>query len=301
MKRKPLIAVAAALMLGAAIAVAQNDFSKVEYKDTEVAPGIHMLVGAGGNIGVLAGDDGVLLIDDQFAEMGDKLKAAVGKISDKPVRFVINTHWHGDHTGGNEKLAAAGAVIVGQDHVRSRMMVDYKNPLFGWEAKASPAGALPVLTFSDSATLHFDGQDLMCFYTPNAHTDSDAMVWLPKANVLHMGDCVFIDRYPIIDVGSGGTLDGMIAAQEKALKLIGPDTKVINGHGKLASRADVQASHDMLVQVRDRVKKLVAEKKTVDEIIAAKPLADFDATWGKGYITPELILKVAYADLSQKH
>lgn len=300
MQRKPLIAVAAALVLGAAIAVAQNDLSKIEYKDTELVPGLHTLVGAGGTIGVLAGDDGVLLIDDQFEEMSDKLKAAVGKISGRPVRFVLNTHWHGDHTGGNEKLAAAGAVIVAQDHVRARMSVDYKNPIFGWESKASPASALPVITFSDSATFHMNGQDVLCFYTPNAHTDGDVMVWFPKANVLHMGDCLFNGMYPIIDVGTGGTLGGMIAAQERALKLIGPDTKVINGHGKLATRADVQAAHDMLVQVRDRVKKLVAKKMTLEQVLAAKPTADLDATWAKGFVKPELFLKSAYADLSRK-
>jgi glyoxylase-like metal-dependent hydrolase (beta-lactamase superfamily II) len=178
-------------------------------------------------------------------------------------------------------------------------MVDYKNQIFGSESKASPAIALPVITFSDSATFHVDGQEMVCFHVANAHTDGDVMVWFPGANVLHMGDCLFNGMYPIVDVGTGGTLSGMVAAQEKALKLIGPDTKVIPGHGKLATRADVQAAHDMLVQVRDRVKKLLAQKKNVDQIIAAHPLADLDSIWGKR-ITPELILKTAVADLGRK-
>jgi glyoxylase-like metal-dependent hydrolase (beta-lactamase superfamily II) len=300
MPRKQIFAVLAAIALGATIAIAQNSFSKVEIKDTELAPGVHMLVGAGGAIGVLAGPDGVVLIDDQYAELSDKIKAAVAKISDRPLRFVINTHWHGDHSGGNANMAAVGAVIIAQDHVRGRMMVDYKNPIFGWEAKASPAVALPIITFSDSLSFHLNGQDVLCFFVPNAHTDGDVMVWLPKANVLHMGDCLFNGMYPIVDVGTGGTFSGMIAAQEKALSLIGPDTKVINGHGKLATRADVQASHDMLVTLRDRVKKMLAEKKTLDQILAAHAIADLDSTWGKGFITPELVLKSAVADLGRK-
>ena len=280
MPRKQLLAVLAAIVLGAAVAIAQRDMSKVEIADTELAPGIHMLVGAGGNLGVLAGPDGVVLIDDQYAEISDKIKAAVARISDKPLRFVLNTHWHGDHVGGNENMAAAGAVIVAQDHVRPRMMVDYKNPIFGWESKASLGSALPIITFSDSVSFHLNGQDVLCFYVPNAHTDGDVMVWFPEANVLHMGDCLFNAMYPVVDVGTGGTLSGMIAAQERALKLIGPDTKVIPGHGKLAMRADVQASHDMLIVVRDRVKKLLAQKKTVDETVAALVKAAGDAKFG---------------------
>jgi cyclase len=300
MSRKLVLSVLGAVLLGATVAIAQRDLSKIQLVDTELAPGIHMLVGAGGNIGVLAGPDGTVLIDDQFAEMSDKLKAAVAKISDRPIRFVLNTHWHGDHTGGNEILANAGVTIVAHDNVPKRMSVDYKNPVFGWEAKASPAAALPVLTFNESATFHLDGQDMVCMHAPNAHTDGDVMVWFPKANVMHMGDCLFTGMYPIIDVGSGGSLQGMIAAQEKALKLIGADTKVIPGHGKLGTRVDVQDAHNLLVQVRARVKQLMDDGKTFDQILAAKPLADLQEKWGKGFVTDTLMLKSAVADLQRR-
>ena len=301
MFRRPVFVIVAALVLGAAAAViAQNDMSKVEIKTTDVAPGIAMLKGAGGNIGVLSGPDGVVLIDDQFAPLSDKIKAAVAKISDKPLRFILNTHWHGDHSGGNENFAKMGVSIIAQDNSRARMMVPYSNPVFGWKADPSPAIALPVITFNDSLSFHLDGQDVTCFHVKNAHTDGDVMVWFPQANVFHAGDCLFIGQFPIIDVGSGGTLDGMIAAAEKIMAVVKPDTKIISGHSPICTRDDVQGAHDMLVDVRGRVKKLLAQGQTLDQIIAAKPLADLQDKWGKGYVTADIMLKQAVYDLSRK-
>jgi len=301
MLRRPVIMIAAAIALGAAAAVvAQNDMSKVEIKTTDVAPGIAMLKGAGGNIGVFSGPDGVVLVDDQYAPLSDKIKAAVTKISDKPLRYILNTHWHGDHTGGNENFARMGVTIIAQDNARARMMVPYSNPVLGWKADPSPTIALPVISFNDSLSFHLNGQDVACFHVRNAHTDGDVMVWFPQANVFHAGDCLFTGQYPIIDVGSGGTLDGMIAALEKILVIVKPDTKIISGHSPIATKDDVQGAHDMLVDVRGRVKKLLASGQTLEQIQAAKPLADLEGKWGKGYITADLMLKTAVYDLSRK-
>jgi cyclase len=300
MFRRPLAVIVVAVALGAAAAVAQQDMSKVEITSQQVGPQVWMLKGAGGNIGVFAGPDGVVLIDDQFAPLSEKIRAAVAKISEKPIRFVINTHWHGDHSGGNENFAAAGAAIVAQDNVRTRMSVPYSNPVFGWKADASPAGALPILTFPDSLSFHLNGEDVVCFHVANAHTDGDVVVWFPKENILHAGDVVFTHQFPIIDVGTGGTLAGMIAAQERILRLVGPATKVISGHSPVATRAEVQAAHDMLAQVRDRVAKDLRKKETLEQIQAAKPLADLEESWGKGYVKSDIMVKTAVLDLERK-
>ncbi len=290
-----------ALAAGAATAVlAQRDFSQVEIKTSRVAEGIWMLEGAGGNIGVCAGADGALLIDDQFAPLTEKIKTAVAALSDQPIRFVLNTHWHGDHTGGNENMANAGALIVAHDNVRKRMSTEQINAVSKRVTPPSPGKALPVTTFNDSLTFHLNGRDLVCFHVAPAHTDGDVIVWFPRENVVHMGDCLFNGIYPVIDLAAGGSIDGMIAANDRMLKVVGPDTRVIPGHGPLASREDVKSFRDMLATVRDRVGKLVAAKKSLDEVRAAKPTADLDAKWGGGFMKPETFVEVVYTDLSRK-
>jgi glyoxylase-like metal-dependent hydrolase (beta-lactamase superfamily II) len=246
---------------------------------------------------VVAGPEGILLIDDQFAELNAKIRDAVSKLNGEPIRFVLNTHWHGDHTGGNEMFAKAGATVVAHENARRIMTTAHKNELFGWSNEASPPRALPVVTFDDSVRFHVNDQEIICFHVPHAHTDGDVMVWMPKSNVLHMGDCLFNGNYPILDLSSGGSLDGMIAAAERALRTVRDDTKIIPGHGPLATKADLQAYRDMLVQSRDRVRKLVGEKKTLDQIVAAKPLADLDEKWGKGGMKPDMWLKVLHTDM----
>ena len=270
-----------ALLAGAAAALAQQrDFSKVEIKPTKVADGVWMLEGAGGNIGVCGGADGVLMIDDQFAPLSEKIKAAIAALDPHPIRLILNTHRHGDHVGGNENFANLGATIVAHDNVRLRMSRDQVNPFSGDTTKASPPKALPLVTFNDSLTFHLNGQTITVFHVAPAHTDGDVVVWFRERNVVHTGDCLFNGRYPVIDYAAGGSVEGMIAASERLLAAFGPDTKFIPGHGPLATRADVQAFHDMLVTVRDRIRPLVLQKKTVAEIQAAKPLADLDAKWG---------------------
>jgi len=292
------VLVSLALLLGAAAALAQRDFSKVEIKPTKLADGLYMMTGAGGNLGVCAGPDGTLLIDDQFAELHDRIKAAIAAVSPTPVRFVFNTHFHGDHTGGNEAFGNAGAVIVAHDNVYRRLSVDFRNPVSGRETKAAPPRALPIVTFNDSATFHLNGHTAVVFHVANAHTDGDAIVWFPDANVLHAGDCLFNGMYPVIDAGAGGTLDGMITANDRILSIVKADTRIIPGHGPLATRADVEAFRDMLKEARTKIAPLVKKKKSLQEILAARPLAPLDAKWGQGSMKSDPFIGAVVAGMN---
>ena len=276
--RKTLVLAA---LLFALPAAAQQDWSKVEIKAEKVADGLWMLTGAGGNIGVSAGPDGVFLVDDQYAPLSDKIRAAVAAISDKPIRFVLNTHAHGDHVGGNESLGKAGAVLVAHENVRRRMSVEQFNKYFNRTTAAYPAAALPLVTFAESVSFHVNGDDVDAVHMPPAHTDGDVIVFFRKANVIHAGDLLFNGRYPICDIASGGAVEGMIGAAERLLAAGDERTKYIPGHGPLASKADVKAYRDMLVASRDAIVPLVKAGKTLDEIKAAKPTAALDEKWGK--------------------
>jgi len=244
-----------------------------------VAPGIYMLTGRGGNIGVSVGTDGAAIIDDKFADNAPNIRAAIALLSPKPVSFVINTHLHGDHTGGNESFGNAGAVIIAQENVRKRLSVDFVNPSNGQTIPARPRAALPVITFEDSATLHFNDDDLEFTHLPNAHTETDIAVRFRKANVVHMGDC-FTGGFPFIDGNTGGTLDGLIRAHEQVLPTIDDKTILIRGHGPLGNKSELQAYHDMLVIVRDRIAKLVKAGKSQDDVLAARPTKDFEEKYG---------------------
>jgi glyoxylase-like metal-dependent hydrolase (beta-lactamase superfamily II) len=271
-----------AVSLAAGVARAQMpDPAKVEIKTHAVAGSVSMLEGAGGNIGVSAGDDGVFIIDDQFAPLAPKIKAAIAKISPKPLRFVFNTHWHGDHTGSNETLAGSGALIVAHDNVRKRMSVDQVIEAFGGrKVPASPPKALPVVTFNDEVTFHLNGDEIHVFHVASAHTDGDAIVHFKRANVVHMGDTFINGTFPVVDYSSGGTIDGLIAAQERVLALVDGDTKIIPGHGPLGDRAALQKTHDLTKEWRDAVAKASAGK-TLEQTLALKPLAKWDAQYSK--------------------
>jgi len=279
-----------------AFAKPQDDSAKETH--IEIIPirdGIYMLTGQGGNIGLSIGTDGVFMIDDQFAPLTAKIKAAIATLSDQPIRFVMNTHWHFDHTGGNENLGREGVVIVAHDHVRERMSHDNFITAFNKKIPASPDIALPAVTFNDRMTFHVNQRTIHISHHRNAHTDGDSIVVFKKANVIHTGDIFFNGLYPFIDASSHGSINGMIKTVEHILSLANAQTKIIPGHGPLANKADLATYRDMLITVRKRMQTLIDQGKTLDEIIAIKPNQDFDATWGTGFLNPEAFLSVLYS------
>jgi cyclase len=294
MKNRLLCALALTI---AAPAAAQQDMSKVEIKAQQLAPGVAVLFGSGGNIGVSYGEDGTILIDDQFAPLTQKIQAAVAGLGAQPVKFLINTHWHGDHSGGNENLGKAGAVIMAHDNVRVRMASDQKTR-FG-EVKASPKVALPVVTYADGLKLHLNGEEVRVIAVAPAHTDGDSIIHWSKSNVLHMGDLFFHKMsFPFIDTGSGGNVRGVIAAAAKALVLADDQTKIIPGHGEIATKADLQAYHDMLVSIVAKVEAAIKEGKTLDEIKAGRPADGFGVN-PKGFITADAFVETVYNGLKE--
>jgi len=289
---------AALLWLAALPALAQQqDFSKVEVKAEKLVDGIYVLTGAGGNIGLSVGRSGTFVIDDQYAPLTDRILAAIRAITPDPVRFVVNTHWHGDHTGGNENMGRAGALLVAHENVRRRMGAEQFNALFDRKTPPSPEGALPVVTFTDAITLHWNGDEIRVYHVPPAHTDTDSIVHFVKADVVHMGDVFFNGSYPFIDASSGGRVDGVIEAADRALAGTGAATRFIPGHGPAGTRADLQAYRDTLKTLRDRIAKLKAEGKSRDQAIAAKPTADHDAKWGTGFMKGDTFTGIVYDTL----
>jgi cyclase len=295
-----LAAAAAAVAALCPPASAQPDLSQVEIETVNVAPGLYMLRGAGGNIGLSVGEDGAFLIDDQYAPLTPKIKAAIAKLTPKAVRFVVNTHWHDDHTGGNENLGEAGAIIVAHDNVRTRMTADQFVEALDRHVPAFPKAALPVITFPDSVTFHWNGEEMHVFHVAPAHTDGDSIIHFRKADAVHMGDVYFAGIYPFIDASSGGRIDGVIAAADRVLAMVGDDTKIIPGHGPLSNKAGLREYRDMLSTVRDRVKAMVDAGESRDAVVAAKPTAEFDAKWGGGFLKPDPWVAIVYSTLAPK-
>ncbi|HET7316629.1 MAG TPA: MBL fold metallo-hydrolase [Sphingomicrobium sp.] len=266
----------------------------MEIKVEKLAPGVAVLFGAGGNIGVSYGEDGNVIIDDQFAPLSDRIVAAIHTLDPDPVKFVINTHWHGDHTGGNANFGRAGAVIIAQDNVRARLATEQL--LKGETIPASPKEALPVITYSDGVTVHLNGDDLRVIHVDNAHTDGDSLIRWTKADVLHMGDTFWNgDTFPFIDLESGGSIDGMIAATAKGIALADADTKIIPGHGTVGTRADLIAFRAMLVDIRDKVAAGIKAGKTLEQIQASKPTASYGMP--DGFIKPDQFVETVYKSL----
>ena len=268
--------------------------SEIKITTINVNNGVYMLMGQGGNIGLSVGEDGVFMIDDQFAPLSAKIKAAISKISKKPLKFVINTHWHFDHTGGNENFGKDGAIIVSHNNVRKRMSKEGFITAFNKTIPAAPKVALPIITFNDEINFYFNNEEIEVLHQKNAHTDGDSIIFFKSSNVVHTGDIYFNGFYPFIDSSSQGSMNGIITSVNYILSRINDETKIIPGHGKLSNKKELISYRDTLIILRDRMQALIKEGKSIDEIIAMKPNADLDETWGKGFLNPETFLKILY-------
>jgi glyoxylase-like metal-dependent hydrolase (beta-lactamase superfamily II) len=300
MKRVLAAAALAAFSFAPAFAQPRVDYSKLEIKTTDFGHGVYLLGWQGGDSLILVGDDGVLLVDTSVAAMGDKIRAAIAKVSDKPIRIIVNTHAHADHFGANEALAKGGAVIVGHENLRARMAKGQYLAAFNQTIPPSPPAALPTATYTDALTLHFDGETVELFHVPNAHTDNDTLVHFKRADVIHASGTFGGDgAYPFFDTSSGGSLAGMIAAEGKMLSLADDKTRIMADEGEPASTASLKATHDMLVALRARVQRLIDEGKSEDEAVAAKPVQGLGDPWehASGFLTPDVFTRMAYQSL----
>ena len=286
--------VVTALLLAANVGLAQGDFSQVKIKITKVAGTVYMLEGSGGNIGVSVGEDGIVLVDDQFAPLAPKIREALKTITDKPIKFVLNTHFHGDHTGGNVQFSA-DAPIIAHENVRKRLQEG--GTVAGGEVKPAPKEALPVITFNDRATIHVNGEDIRAIHFPNGHTDGDSIIFFPQSNVVHMGDDFVTYGFPFVDVGSGGSVSGIIAGLEKVLEMTPPDVKIIPGHGPLSTPADARKFLEMLKGTRELVAQALKQGKSTDQMKQEKLLAQYE-NLGKGFIKTDAWIDVLYADFT---
>lgn len=300
MNIRRLLVLGGAFFLLVALGFAQDeDFSKVQIKVTKVAGSVYMLEGSGGNIGASVDDDGIVIVDDQYAPLADKIQTALKGITDKPVRFVINTHYHGDHTGGNEYFQKQ-APIIAHDNVRKRLEEGGKGGNGGSissDHKPAAKGALPIITFDHDVTVHLNGEDIRALYFPAGHTDGDAVIFFPKSNVVHMGDDFVTYGFPFIDVDSGGSIEGMIDGVEKVLTQVPADVKIIPGHGPISNLDDVRAYLKMLKETRDAVAKALKQRKSLDQMKQAKILAPWKKYAGD-FVNEDTFIETLYNSLT---
>ena len=285
-----------------AMAQQEPDWSKVQIKATKVAGNIYMLEGAGGNIAASMGEDGIVIVDDQFAPLAEKIQASLKSlgITDKPVRFVINTHYHGDHTGGNAPFSNAGSTLIAQDNVRKRLLtggIAGNGGSMKLEQKPAEKAALPIITFEHDVTVHLNGEDIRALHFPSGHTDGDSIIFFPKNNVVHMGDDFVRYGFPFIDVSSGGTVQGMIAATEKATAQLPPDVKVIPGHGQLSTLDDVREFTKMLKDTSAVVQKALDQHKTLDQMKKEKILDPWQK-WSGQFVNADGFIETLYNSLT---
>lgn len=294
-KRLFLSAAVLGLTVTAVPSVAQTKDAP-QIKTDKISESLYLLSGRGGNIGVSVGDDGVFVIDDKFAGFGDAIVAQIAAITDEPIRYVINTHYHGDHTGANAEMKDVGATVVAHDNVRKRMGMTFDNKLWGNKVKATSEDRWPTLTFSDTSTFHFNGQAVKVIHTPHAHTDGDSIVYFSNSNVLHMGDNYFNGMFPYVDIDGGGTLQGMIAALTTGLEMSDEATKIIPGHGPIATKTDMTETRDRLVEILERVKKAKEAGTSKKGMIKDGLLSDMKSM--AAFIDEEKMIRIAYRSLN---
>lgn len=273
----------------------------VEITTFQLSDTVYMLKGRGGNIGISTGEDGLYIIDDQVKPVTKQLLQAIRKISNKPIRFVINTHYHADHTGGNETIGAAGAVIIAHDNIRKRMTTEQVSIFMNNTTPPYPKGALPVVTFNDRMSLHFNGETATAYYVAEGHTDGDSIIHFPASNVIHMGDMYFNGLYPYVDLDAGGSMQGLVAAADLALSMADESTRIIPGHGPLAVTEDLKGYRDFLIQAGANVQELIDKGMDLPQIIAAEPTREWDETLGKTWITPAQFVTFIYNSLMGIH
>ena len=297
--RKPwLIVLGFLVCFGANSAFAQTDWSKVEIKVHKVNGNVYMLEGAGGNIGVSVGPDGILIVDDQYAPLADKIKAALKTLGEGKLKFVLNTHWHGDHTGGNATFGPEAPVIA-HDNVRKRLSTVQENKFFKRTTPASPKEALPVITFGHSVSIHFNGEEVRAIHFPTGHTDGDSVIYFTNSNVIHMGDHFFTGKFPFVDLDSGGDVEGFTKNVGDVIAKLPAGVKIIPGHGPLSTPDDLKLFHRMLTETTDIVRKKMAAGKTLDQI-KAESLPDEWKSWGTGFIKTDVWIQIIHRGLSKK-
>jgi len=306
MIRTGFAAIATTIMLASA-AIAQQpatapppDFSKVEIKTTDLGDNVYMLEGQGGNITVATARDGIIMVDSEFAPLHDKIKAAIAVVSNLPIKYLVDTHFHGDHTGGNEAFAKDGATVVSEINVRTRLAAGTTNGLTGVKTPPLPDAALPAKTYTGAFKIRLSGRVADLRHIANAHTDGDTYVWFKTANVLATGDTFTNGRYPNIDFANGGNIKGMIAATDLYLKLVNDKSRIVPGHGPIADKAALASYRTMLVTARDRMAKLVKDGKSEDDVVAAKPFIDLDAKWAPTDLAATNFIRVVYHSLADK-
>jgi cyclase len=286
------------LLLFALSAHAQTDFSKVEIKATKVSGNVYMLQGAGGNIGVSVGDDGLLIVDDQFAPLADKIRAALKGLADKKLRFILNTHWHGDHTGGNVAFGPE-APIIAHDNVRKRLATEQKSAVFNSTTPPSPKEALPVITFNNSLSVHFNGEEIRAIHFPQGHTDGDSVIFFSTSNVVHLGDDFFAGRFPFVDLESGGTVEGLIRNIGEIIGKVPAGAKLIPGHGPISTIDDLKSYHNMLQKTTEIVRQKIAGGKTLEQVKSEGLPGEWES-WGTGFIKTDRWVETIYKSLTAK-